>query len=105
MLQEMPYSLLIIGRIRFLDSIQPTKGVPMSTNGLICSYCNDASDFVTPFKGKTLLASTSMGEIIVALHTRCEELWADKNSCRTLVPLRKMRRARHSSMVGDRPVQ
>jgi hypothetical protein len=37
------------------------------------------------------------GEIIVALHHRCEGTWADKTDCRTLVPLRKMR---HSNRFG-----
>jgi len=47
---------------------------------------------VTHYNGSTLLANTSRGEIIVALHTRCEQSWANKNDCRTLVPLRKMHR-------------
>ena len=63
----------------------------MPTFGLICSHCNDATDVVTPFNGKSLLASTFRGELIVALHNRCEGTWADKNDCRTLKPLRKMR--------------
>jgi hypothetical protein len=74
----------------------------MSTIGLICSYCNDAADVVTPLNGKSLLASTSLGEVIVALHTRCEEPWADKNNCKTLVPLRKMRRSRNSGFAPSR---
>ena len=64
----------------------------MSMHGLICNYCNDASEFVTGSNGSTVLASTSKGEMIVALHTRCEEAWADNHNCRTLVPLKKMRR-------------
>jgi hypothetical protein len=67
----------------------------MPTFGLICSHCNDAADAVTPFNGKSLLVSTSRGEIIVALHNRCEGTWADKNDCRTLVPLRRVRQANH----------
>ena len=63
----------------------------MPTFGLICSHCNDAADAVTPFNGKSLLASTSHGELIVALHNRCEGTWAEKNDCRTLVPLRRVR--------------
>ena len=55
----------------------------MPTFGLISSHCNDATDVVTPFNGKSLLASTSHGELIVALHNRCEGTWADKNDCRT----------------------
>jgi hypothetical protein len=69
----------------------------MPTFGLICSHCNDATDVVTPFNGKSLLASTSHGELIVALHNRCEGTWADRNDCRSLIPLRKMR---HSNRFG-----
>jgi hypothetical protein len=65
--------------------------------GLTCSHCNDAADLVTPVNGKSLLATTSRGEVIVALHYRCEATWAEKNDCRTLVPLR---RVRHSSHFG-----
>jgi hypothetical protein len=64
----------------------------MPTFGCICNFCDDVSDLVTPCNGSTLLAQTAHGEIIVALHTRCEEAWADKHSCRTLVPFKKMRR-------------
>ncbi len=65
----------------------------MLTIGPICSQCNDAADLVTPFNGSALLAKTVTGEIAVALHKRCEGLWADKNSCETLIPLKKMRRS------------
>jgi hypothetical protein len=63
----------------------------------VCSQCNDAAEAVTPSNGSTLLAKTSTGEIIVALHTRCEEAWANKNGCETLLPLRKMRRRYESN--------
>ena len=65
----------------------------MLTIGPICSQCNDAADVVTPFNGSALLAKTVTGEIAVALHKRCEGLWADKNNCETLIPLKKMRRS------------
>jgi hypothetical protein len=61
----------------------------MPNTGLICSQCNDVADVVTPLNGTTLLAKTMMGEIIVALHTRCEGTWAEKNNCERLVPLRR----------------
>jgi hypothetical protein len=73
----------------------------MPTFGLICSHCNDAADAVTPFNGKSLLASTSHGEIIVALHNRCEGTWADKNDCRTLVPLKEVRHLRHLGALNS----
>ena len=63
----------------------------MPTFGCVCNYCNDAADPVSPYNGSTLLAQTAHGEVIVALHTRCEEPWAERHSCRTLVPLKKMR--------------
>jgi hypothetical protein len=50
----------------------------MPITGLICSHCNDAVDVVSPLNGSTLLASTNAGEVIVALHTRCEGFWAEK---------------------------
>jgi hypothetical protein len=64
----------------------------MLTNGLICSHCNDSADLVTPLNGSTLIARTSGGDIIVALHRRCEGIWADKHNCDALVPLRRMHR-------------
>ena len=64
----------------------------MRTTGTICGQCNDAADLVTPFNGSALLAKTVTGEMVVALHKRCEGQWADKNNCQTLVPLKKMRR-------------
>jgi hypothetical protein len=73
----------------------------MPTFGLICNHCNDVTDVVTPFNGKSLLASTSHGEIIVALHHRCEGTWADKNDYRTLVPLRRVRHSRHFGVLNS----
>ena len=64
----------------------------MQSSRLICSQCNDPADTVSPYNGSTLLASTSQGEIIVALHKRCEADWAERHNCRTLVPLKKMHR-------------
>ena len=69
----------------------------MPTTGPICSQCNDTTDIVTPLNGSMLLAKTSSGEIIVALHTRCTGTWGEKNDCETLMPLRKMRRRYESS--------
>jgi hypothetical protein len=68
----------------------------MRTIGPLCGQCNDAADVVTPLNGSALLAKTVRGEMVVALHKRCEGLWADKNSCETLVSLKKMRRSGNS---------
>jgi hypothetical protein len=59
------------------------------------SLCPFAAKLVRagPFNGSALLAKTVTGEIAVALHKRCEALWADKNNCETLVLLKKMRRS------------
>jgi hypothetical protein len=65
----------------------------MRTIGPLCGQCNDAADVVTLFNGSALLAKTERGETVVALHKRCEGLWADKNNCQTLVPLKRMRRS------------
>jgi hypothetical protein len=72
----------------------------MRTMGLICNQCKDSADVVTQFNGRTLLARTVRGETIVALHKKCEEAWADKNNCDTLVPLKKMRRP-ESGAIAD----
>jgi hypothetical protein len=69
---------------------QVSSRCPMQMTRLVCSQCNDPAEAVTPYNGSTLLASTSQGEIIVALHKRCESAWADRHNCRTLVPLKKM---------------
>ena len=75
----------------------------MPIHGLICSHCNDASEIVSPLNGSTLLASTLNGEVIVALHTRCEGLWAETNDCRTLIPLKAATHAAWSSNDGCTP--
>ena len=67
----------------------------MRTIAPMCGQCNDAADAVTPSNGSALLAKTVTGEIVVALHKRCEGLWADKNNCETLVPLKKTRGGRN----------
>jgi hypothetical protein len=75
----------------------------MSIFRCVCDYCNDVSDLVSPFNGSTLVARTTQCEVIVALLTRCEQAWADKHSCRTLVPLRKKRRQQSAqSFTQDR---
>jgi hypothetical protein len=66
----------------------------MPTFGLTCGHCNDAADVVTPVNGKSLLANTSHGEIIVALHNRCEGTWAEKPNPYTFeegAPLKSLR--------------
>ncbi len=63
----------------------------MSKLGCVCDHCGDTADLISPYNGTTLFARISRGETIVALHTRCEQAWADKHSCRTLVALKKMR--------------
>jgi hypothetical protein len=59
----------------------------------ICRQCLNAHDLVTPANGRTYLAKTGTGEIVVTLHMRCAIAWADRNSFQTLVPLRRARAA------------
>jgi hypothetical protein len=73
----------------------------MRTMGLICNQCKDSADVVTPFNGRTLLARTVRGETIVALHEKCEQAWADKNNCDTLVPLKRVRRPESSAITDS----
>ena len=59
----------------------------------ICHQCLDAHDLVDPLNGTTFLARSGRGETVVTLHTRCANAWAETNSFRALVPLRKARAA------------
>jgi hypothetical protein len=59
----------------------------------ICYQCLDAHDVVDPLNGTTFLARTGIGETVVTLHTRCLNAWAEANSFRALVPLRRARAA------------
>jgi hypothetical protein len=74
----------------------------MQMTGLIFSQCNDPAKALTPYNGSTLLARTSQGEIIAALHKRFEVAWADRHNCRTLVPLKKMHRWNSRSVQSSR---
>jgi hypothetical protein len=74
----------------------------MQMTRLICSQCNDPADALTSYNGSTHLARTSQGEMVVALHKRCESAWADLHNCRTLVPLRKMHRWNSPSVQSRR---
>jgi hypothetical protein len=57
----------------------------------ICGECFDARDVVTSLNGQTFLVKTTVGEVAVALHTRCVVDWADRNNCQALAPLRRAR--------------
>jgi hypothetical protein len=59
----------------------------------ICHQCLDAHDLVDSLNGATFLARTGVGEIVVTLHTRCLNAWAEANSFQALVPLRRSRAA------------
>jgi hypothetical protein len=86
------YPILVFAFREDHVSVPSDRGRAMSIFRCVCDHCNDVSDLVSPFNGSTVVARTTHCEVIVALHTRCEQAWADKNSCRTLVPLRKRRR-------------
>jgi hypothetical protein len=55
----------------------------------LCYQCKDTHDLVTPMNGRTFVAKIGAGEISISLHTRCVVNWADANSFRALVPLRR----------------
>ncbi len=57
----------------------------------VCYQCLDARDPITTTNGQTFLAKTAVGEIAVTVHSRCVDAWADSNSFKTLVPLRRRR--------------
>jgi hypothetical protein len=76
----------------------------MSLFRCVCDHCNDVSDLVGPFYGSTLVARTPRGEVIVALHARCEQAWADKHRCHALVPLRKTRRQQSALWPSHSPI-
>ena len=56
---------------------------------IACNQCGDEGDDVTPLNGKTFLAKTPSGEIVVSLHFRCVDTWALMNDCQRLLPLKK----------------
>jgi hypothetical protein len=58
-----------------------------------CADRFDLGDVVTSRNGQAFLAKTAVGEVAVALHTRCVVDWADRNSFQTRVPLRRARAA------------
>ncbi len=55
----------------------------------VCYQCLDTHDPITPANGQTFLAKTAVGDVAVTLHSRCVNAWADSNSFKTLVPLRR----------------
>ncbi len=57
----------------------------------ICGECFDLRDVVTSLNGQSFLARTTVGEVAVALHTRCVVDWANRNNCHALAPLRRAR--------------
>jgi len=57
----------------------------------VCYQCLDTCDPITSANGQTFLAKTAVGEVAVTLHARCVDAWAESNSFKTLVPLRRRR--------------
>jgi hypothetical protein len=81
-----------LAMIKTLNALTPSEA-RATASGVICCQCLDAHDLVTPANGKTYLAKTGMGEIVVTLHMRCAIAWADRNGFQTLVSLRRARAA------------
>jgi len=57
----------------------------------VCYQCLDTRNPITSANGQTFLAKTAVGEVAVTLQARCVDAWAESNSFKTLVPLRRRR--------------
>jgi hypothetical protein len=79
--------------VKALNALAVLKRERSISRNPLCYQCKDTHDLVTPTNGRTFLAKTGAGEISVSLHTRCVVDWANANSFRSLVPLRKRRSA------------
>lgn len=75
--------------VKTLNALAVLKRERAVSRNPLCYQCKDTHDLVTPMNGRTFLAKTGGGEISISLHTRCVVDWADANSFRALVPLRR----------------
>jgi hypothetical protein len=75
--------------VKALNAIAVLKRERAVPRNPLCYQCKDTHDLVTPMNGRTFLAKTGAGDISISLHTRCVVDWADANSFRALVPLRR----------------
>jgi hypothetical protein len=69
----------------------------------ICGECFDLRDVVTSLNGQTFLVKTAVGEVAVALHTRCVVDWADRNSFQTLCRYEGHALLDHNDFAGPLP--
>ena len=75
--------------VKTLNALAVLKRERSVSRNPLCYQCKDTHDLVTPMNGRTFLAKSSAGDISISLHTRCVVDWADANSFRALVPLRR----------------
>ena len=75
--------------VKALNALSVLKREWFVSRNPLCYQCKDTHDLVTPMNGRTFLAKTGAGDISISLHTRCVVDWADANSFRALVPLRR----------------
>ena len=75
--------------VKTLNALAVLKRERSVSRNPLCYQCKDTHDLVTPMNGRTFLAKTGVGEISISLHTRCVVNWADANSFRALVPVRR----------------
>jgi hypothetical protein len=75
--------------VKTLNALAVLKRERSVSRNPLCYQCKDTHDLVTPMNGRTFVAKIGAGEISISLHTRCVVDWADANSFRALVPLRR----------------
>ena len=80
--------------VKTLNALAVLKRERSVSRNPLCYQCKDTHDLVTPMNGRTFVAKIGAGEISISLHTRCVVDWADANSFRALVPLRRAHAAR-----------
>jgi hypothetical protein len=80
--------------VKALNALAVLKRERSVSRNPLCHQCKDTHDLVTPMNGRTFLAKSGAGDISISLHTRCVVNWADANSFRALVPMRKSRASR-----------
>jgi hypothetical protein len=75
--------------VKTLNALTKLRRERCAVKYLICSQCKDENDAVSPLNGRTFLARTASGQIVISLHTRCVNDWTMGNDCLALAPLKK----------------
>jgi hypothetical protein len=92
--------------VKTLNALAVLKRERSVSRNPLCYQCKDTRDLVTPMNGRIFLTKTVAGKMSISLHTRCVVDWADANSFRAVVPLRRAHAAGRRSqglcgMTGD----